>query len=410
MQDTQVPTNEANNRPSPPFHTRPQLTIILGRNHRIAWLFGWWALSGLLHADTLPKPTEERIRQVVTRLASPEFAGRSGAGGKKAAEFLVDQFQSLKLEPAFNGDYIQWIPGDQPDTYIGRNVAATLRGTDPMLRDQWIIVAAHFDHLGIRNGKLYPGADDNASGVAMMLETARCLVQGPNRPKRSIMFIGFDLEEFGLFGSRYFVAHPPIPLDHVSLFITADMIGRALGGVCLDHVFVIGTEHIPATREWIARSARTRPLKIGLLGSDLLVLNRSDYGPFRSISIPYLFFTTGENPKYHTPNDLAATVDYPKATAISGLILDVTRDALDMPALPRWNKEPDHPLAEAETIREVLKILSQHQTELKIGSVPLYLIESTIRLLDGVTARGRITPDERSRMIQAARVVLFTVF
>ena len=139
---------------------------------------------------------------------------------------------------------------------IGRNVGAMLRGSDPTLRDQWIILAAHFDHLGIRGGKLYPGADDNASGVAMMLEAARCVTRAPALPKRSIMFIGFDLEEAGLFGSRYFVAHSPVPLERVVLFVTADMIGRALAGVCEDHVFVIGTEHAPGLRPGSSRPAR----------------------------------------------------------------------------------------------------------------------------------------------------------
>ena len=93
-------------------------------------------------------------------------------------------------------------------------------------------MSAHFDHLGVRSGVLFPGADDNASGVAMMLEVARSLTLSAEPPKRSVMFLGFDLEEIGLFGSRYFVEHPPVPLDRVALFITADMIGRALGGVC----------------------------------------------------------------------------------------------------------------------------------------------------------------------------------
>src|SRR4029077_10487164 len=106
----------------------------------------------------------------------------------------------------------------------GANVGARLIGTDPQRRDEWIIVSAHYDHLGVRGGVLYPGADDNASGVAMMLEVARAFVQAPERPRRSVLFIGFDLEEVGLFGSRYFVEHPPVPLDRVKLFVTADMI------------------------------------------------------------------------------------------------------------------------------------------------------------------------------------------
>jgi hypothetical protein len=361
-------------------------------------------------ADLPHRPTENRLRAIVTELASPAYEGRRGAGGVKAGEYLIDQFRRLKLDPLFKGEFVQTIPGKDPATVQGRNVGAMLRGSDPALRDQWVIVAAHFDHLGVRNGRLYPGADDNASGVAMMLEVARSVVEGGARPKRSMMFIGFDLEEAGLFGSRYFVAHSPIPLDRVVLFITADMISRALGGVCEKHVFVMGTEHAPALRPWIEKAAHGRPLTVGMLGSDLLVLNRSDYGPFRSRSIPFLFFTTGENPRYHTPQDTPETLDFAKLAEISQLIHQVVIDAVSAPSVPRWQSTPDNPLSEALTIREVLRMLAENAERLKIGSVPLFLIKSTLHTLDEIAARGSITPDERARVIQSARVVLFVVF
>ena len=356
-----------------------------------------------------PRPEEARLRDVVETLASPEFGGRSGAGGDKAAAYLVERFRALGLEGLFGGEHTQTIPGKEPGTRIGRNVGAMLRGSDPHLRDQWIILAAHFDHLGVRGGKLYPGADDNASGVAMMLEVARCVTRAPARPKRSIMFIGFDLEETGLFGSRYFVAHSPVPLERVSLFVTADMIGRSLAGVCGDHVFVMGTEHAPGLRPWIQQAGKGRPLSVDLLGSDILVLNRSDYGPFRSRSIPFLFFTTGENPCYHTPRDTPDTLDNPKMTAIARMIHQVVGTALDAPAVPRWQAEPDNPMAEAVAIRDVLHILSKNSDALKIGVAPLFVIRNTLSLLDEIVARGTITPDERARVIQGARIVLFTV-
>ena len=361
------------------------------------------------NAESPPHPEQARLRKVVELLASPEFGGRRGAGGDKTAAFLIEQFQRLKLQPLFQGEFTQPVPGQEPGTTIGRNVGAILRGSDPSLRDQWVIVAAHFDHLGIRGGKLYPGADDNATGVAMMLEVARAVALAPSPPKRSIMFIGFDLEEVGLFGSRYFVAQPPVPLDRVVLFITADMIGRALAGICESHVFVMGTEHTPGLRPWIDEAARDRPLKLGLLGSDLLVLNRSDYGPFRSRGIPFLFFTTGENPRYHTPNDTPETLDYPKLAAISQVIHQVVTKAVEAPTVPRWQSDPDNPFAEAVTIREVLQILSKNRDQLKIAPIPLFVIKNTLDTLDAVVDRGTITPDERARVLQAARIVLFTV-
>ena len=91
------------------------------------------------------------------------------------------------------------------------------------------------------------------------------------------------------------------------------MIGRSLAGVCESHVFVMGTENAPGLRPWIDEAAKGRPLTVGLLGADILVLNRSDYGPFRSRGIPFLFFTTGENPRYHKPDDTAETLNYAEA-------------------------------------------------------------------------------------------------
>jgi Peptidase family M28 len=360
-------------------------------------------------APASSKPEQTRLRAVVEKLAAPEFAGRSGAGGERAAEYLVDRFRALKLQPLFGHEYLQPIPGTEEGTVQGRNVGAMLRGRDPALREEWVILAAHFDHLGVRRGQLYPGADDNASGVAMMLEVARSMTELRPPPKRSMMFIGFDLEEVGLYGSRYFVAHPPVPLEKVLLFVTADMIGRSLAGVCDPHVFAIGTEHSPGVRPWIDQAGRGRPLKVCLLGADLLVLNRSDYGPFRSKSIPFLFFTTGENPRYHTPEDTPETLDYPKLTAISQMIGGVIDQAMDAPLVPRWQNNPDHPFAEAVAIHDVLGILSQNGDKLKIGGPQRFLINNTLSTLSGIVARGTITPEERSRVIQAARVILFTV-
>jgi hypothetical protein len=346
---------------------------------------------------------------VVRKLASPELEGRRGEGGRKTAAYLIDEFRRLGLDPPFAGQFVQEVPASEPGRVQGRNVGAALRGSDPALRDQWVIVAAHYDHLGVRDGVLYPGADDNATGVAMMLEVARCFKAAADQPRRSVMFVGFDLEEVGLFGSRYFASHPPVPLKSISLFITADMIGRALGGICDKDVFVLGTEHAPGLRPWIEAAARDRPVKVDLLGSDLLVLNRSDYGPFRSRQIPFLFFSTGENPRYHTPEDTPETVNFAKLTAISQVIHDVSVAAAGAASVPRWTDVPDHPLAEAVAIRDVLRQLLEHRESLGLGAAQLFLMNGTMQTLEGIIRRGVMTPSERAGVIQAARIVLLTI-
>jgi Zn-dependent M28 family amino/carboxypeptidase len=323
---------------------------------------------------------------------------------------IAAEFQRLGLEPLFDGRYFQEIPAAPPVETTGRNVGALLRGSDPTLAERYVVLSAHYDHLGVRRGVLYPGADDNASGVAMMLESARSLVARPERPRRSIVFLAFDQEEVGLYGSRYFTARPPFPIESIDLFITADMIGRSLGGVCDDFFFVMGTEHVPALRPWLHEAVAGRPIRLGVLGADLLVLNRSDYGPFRTRKVPFLFFSTGENPRYHSPSDTAETLDYPKLTEISRAVHRIVDRAGDAESLPRWNDQADNPLEEALAIRDVLRALQAHRESLNLNAVQGFVIANALKMLDGVAERETVTPAERVSLIQAARIVLMTGF
>jgi Peptidase family M28 len=366
-------------------------------------------LSGRSSASD-PQPELARLKRHVETLASREFGGRSGEVAEKSRRYLIEAFNELRLEPLFDRSFYQDIPGREPGQLIGRNVGAKIVGSDPKLRDEWVIVAAHFDHLGTREGVVYPGADDNASSVAMMLEVARCLARSAEPPRRSVMLIGFDLEERGLFGSRYFVEHAPVPLDRIAFFLTADMIGRSLGGVCPRHVFVMGTERFAAGRDWVKRAADGRTLRVGLLGADLLLLDRSDYGPFRARQIPFLFFSTGENPCYHTPRDVPETLDYAKVEAISRTIYGVVRDAITVERRPVWLTTPDNGMDEARSLREVFTLLREHRETLQIGKTPAYLMDRALAMLEGIEARGKIEPNERANLFRMAQVVMASVF
>ena len=241
----------------------------------------------------------------------------------------------------------------------------------------------------------------------MLLEVARLLAADPAQCRRNVMIVGFDLEEPGLWGSRDFVDHPPVPLDRVRLFITADMLSRALGGVCRSHLFVTGTERIPEARSWLEEGAKNRPLTLGVIGTDI-VGTRSDYGPFRTNKVPFLFFSTGENPAYHTMNDVAATIDADKLQHATGLILHVVRRAAREPVLPKWRETPDNPLSEALAIRDVLKILLEHQDRLQLNSLQKNLMVNQIKRLDEIAERGSITPAERTAMVRVAQLVMAT--
>ncbi len=358
---------------------------------------------------TPPVPTEARLRAHVELLASPAFAGRRGSGARKTAAYLVDAFQSLNLKPAFGDSYLQDIPGEQPGTFLGRNVGAILEGSDPNLKKEYVLVTAHYDHLGVRDGVLYPGADDNASGTAMMLELARCVASMKQRPRRSLMFVGFDLEEYGLWGSRHFAEHPPIPLQDIKLFLTADMVARSLGGVCKSYLFVMGSEHAPGLRAWINQAAEGLPLTLGVVGSDLLFFDRSDYGPFRERKVPYLFFSTGENPRYHTPRDTPETLDYAHLEAVSKMVEKIVLEAANADSVPSWSPEPDHPFGEAVVLRDVLNLLLEHRDELEMKPLSVALIRAQVKTLNAVIERGTITPSERQGMLRGAQVILYSV-
>ena len=363
-----------------------------------------------------PEPERLRLKGHVETLASPEFAGRRDEGAVKARGYLIDQFRKLGLEPLFDGSFTQEVTGKGPEDVLGVNVGARIIGSDPSVAEKWVILSAHYDHLGTRGEVIFPGADDNASGVAMMLEVARSIVESPAKPRRSIAFVGFDLEErgpngeFGLRGSQFFARRSPIPLDKVALFVTADMIARSLGGVCDSYVFVLGSEREPEVRPWIARASQGQPVKVGLLGSDMLVIDRSDYGPFRSRKIPSLFFTTGENPVYHTPQDVAETIDFPKLEAISRIILGVVREASEGRVEPAWATSPDYPVDEALAVRDVLRTLLDHRDDLKLTPFQVSMMEQTIKTVDEIDRRGSMTLAERNRIARTAQVILFTVF
>lgn len=367
------------------------------------------AFSATARGDD-PQPELGRYKAHVATLASREYAGRRGAGAVKAATYVGRELKSLGLQPAFGGDYVQDVPAADGRGVIGHNVAAKLEGSDPVLREEWIIIGAHFDHLGRSGSDYYPGADDNASGVAMMLEVARCMASAEVRPRRSVLFVGFDLEEYGLLGSRYFVEHPPMPLAKIRLFVTADMIGRSLGGVCDGLVFVFGTQTSASLKRFVDEAAARQPIRLAPLGNDVLILDRSDYGPFRSHAIPYLFFSTGENPCYHKRTDTSDTLDYDTALAATHVVLGVIHRAACETDLKPWNGTTQPTLDEALAVRDVLRLMQKSHEKLSISAAGLFVLRTTLNKLDGIVARGAITTSERAGLVRAAQFLMATVF
>jgi hypothetical protein len=389
-------------------------------------MFGTLALTlalGLAN-DASPYAAEDELSEDITvaelkahvyRLASPEFLGRRGPGAARTARHLAAAFERLKLQPAFGDSYFQPIPwhlaeDDRKDNFVGRNVGAVLPGTDPTLKDEWVLLSAHFDHLGKRGDLLFPGADDNATGVAMLLEVAERFALQKQKPRRTLVFVAFDQEESGLQGSTHFATHAPRDFLKLKAFLTADMIGRSMANVMDEYVFVLGSERAPRLRTLLEEVKPPAGLKVGRLGADL-VGTRSDYGPFRDRTVPFLFFSTGQHPDYHKSSDLPEKIDYDKLRRICLLISDLTARLVNDDEAPKWDEKglpPD--LDEARTVLTLVQRVLSKPELYPLTKSQRELVGGVEERLGSIMKRGQVTGDERNWLVWMARLLLTTVF
>jgi len=259
--------------------------------------------------QALSEVSENQLRTNLAALASAEMAGRGAGtpGGLLAREYVAQKFQEIGILPAVSGSYFQPFASSYGPT---ANVIGVLPGQDPLLMNEYVVIGAHYDHLGTSGTTIYYGADDNASGTAAVIEIAAAAYKLRNEIKRTLIFMAFDAEEKGLVGSRYYVNNPIFPIAQTVYMINLDMIGyltRQGKILCID-----GTSS-PSAAAMILEIAARYPLA-GTPRLDL-VINGSDHSSFRSKGIPRVFFHTGTNVSpYHSPNDTWDKIDYPGVT------------------------------------------------------------------------------------------------
>ncbi|MEW6743331.1 MAG: M20/M25/M40 family metallo-hydrolase [Planctomycetota bacterium] len=360
-------------------------------------LVGWFLPAALAQTEN-PKELSESIDLVeleehVTYLASDELKGRGpGEGAEPAREYIVDFFKELELEPAGEDGYLQAI-GGKPG---GANILAVIRGQDPELGKEYVILSAHYDHLGERNGSIYPGADDDASGIAALLEIARVLKEEEVSLPRSLLLIAFDLEEYGLQGSRHFVQSPTVPLEQIVLFINMDMLGRDMADILENYVFALGWEHSRWLKGLVREAAAGTGLKLGLVGTDVIGL-RGDYGPFMGRRIPYLFFSTGESSDYHKPTDTADRILFPKLRKSTGLVLRTVLAAARLKERPAY-AEPEPDIDEIRLFADVLEVVQEKAERLKLDATERAFVGFLRGQLEPILRRGKITKEEREQI------------
>ena len=258
----------------------------------------------------------ERLMAHVERLASPEWQGRGvGSNGlDQAAEYVADQFRQAGLEPGgLDGSFFQsWQEADGPEgsEVTLRNVIGVLPGRDPARAQESVVIGAHYDHLGLgwpdarqgSEGKIHPGADDNASGVAVLLEVA-ALLGGQAQPERSLVFVAFSGEEWGLKGSRHYVQSAERwPLDRCLAMVNLDMVGNLRGA----KLMVLGSGSASEWKHIAMGVGFTTGVESVCVADDF---GSSDQRAFLDAGVPAVQLFTGPTEHHHRPSDTPESVD-----------------------------------------------------------------------------------------------------
>ena len=281
----------------------------------------------------------EDLRARLAFFASDHLEGRRAGtrGADLAAAYLASELARLGLASVFpDSSYLQrfGLPGAGREPAGGaadgdstQNVVAVVPGADPALATQYVVLGAHYDHVGIGpavdGDSIYNGADDDGSGTVALLEVAEALAQGP-RPRRSVLVVFHGAEELGLLGSFYFTLRPPVPRDSLVAMLNVDMVGRNAP----DSLAVIGAGRISSELERILHEeARATGLQLDesfdAPDHPERLYYRSDHYNYAQYGIPVAFLFAGLHPDYHQPSDEVQKVDFEKVERVAGLLYRV---------------------------------------------------------------------------------------
>jgi hypothetical protein len=318
----------------------------------------WLAACAPASAPTPAPVSAEEVREIVGVLAADSLEGRRTGtpGGMKAASFLAARMRSYGLEPGGDSSYFQKVPyeavagpegdmlrlarGGSRDTTPVRqltdyNVIGLIRGTDPSLRDEAVVLGAHFDHVGVgkpvEGDSIYNGADDDASGVAAVLAAARALAKAPAR--RTVIFLLTSGEEFGVLGTQWYLERPTFPLSSTVADLQVEMVGRpdSLAGG-RGKLWLTGFERSTMGPSFAAAGlpvvADPRP--------DFRFFERSDNIVFAMRGIPaHTLSSFSLHEDYHQPSDEVDRIDFAHLEQAADVIIRATRVLADGP-LVNW--------------------------------------------------------------------------
>jgi hypothetical protein len=295
--------------------------------------------------------TAKEMRQYVEVLANDTFEGRAAGtrGGRAAAVYLTQQFKRLGLKPGGTNGTSYY----QPFGSGYQNILGILEGSDPELKNEYVVIGAHFDHVGYgtaRNsygptGFIHNGADDNASGDAALLEIVEAFNVFGSRPKRSILFALWDCEEAELNGSNHWTKAPTIPRTHVALAFNLDMVGRLRN----HRLEIIGSRSAAGLRRAVSQCNVEQDMTVDF---EWEITRNSDHWSFYQVGIPIVFVHTGLHNDYHRPSDDPEKLNYQGMQGITQLVFRLAYQLADADERPKFRS---HSRQEGVTERMALE-------------------------------------------------------
>lgn len=299
-------------------------------------------LSGIVVSPRIANLLFQGEKQNATTLFETAF------GGAMPASFELNPAKKMSIKIASKGEPV-----------ATQNVVAVFEGSDPVLKDEYVAIGAHYDHVGIGpavNGDtIYNGADDDGSGTTALLAIAEALAKSPTRPKRSVLFVWHAGEEKGLWGSRYFTEYPTIPLQKIVAQINIDMIGRSkkegdsdprnrsLSGP--NEIYVIGSKMMSTELGELTETVNKEYLNLSYnyRYDDPTDPNkfffRSDHYNYARKGIPIVFFFDGEHEDYHRPGDSPDKIDYEKMQKVVRTVYVMLSEIANRTTRPKVDKQ-----------------------------------------------------------------------
>jgi hypothetical protein len=357
----------------------------------------------LLIGCSAPDETRDRLQATVRYLASDALKGRRTGTpeGETAARWMATQFEKAGLQKVT----LQRFKTKGENGPEGLNVIGFMEGTT----DEWVALCCHHDHLGVKDGQIYHGANDNASGCAVLLEVVQRCALLKVKPKRGFLFCSFDAEEILLGGSRFFVGSGLVEVSKIVALVCMDMMGGDFLPRDTTSLYVLGAENSPELKEAVGRVSPIDGLDLRSLGVNVIeplgeIYARSDYGSFRAKKIPFVFLSTGQPWYYHKPEDDADRLNYGKmekgAHFVHGLLLEIA--ALD--ARPRYQKQQGITVEDLKVVAGILRRL--HPEDLDLTTDEIAILHSALEKIDRIVAGGAVTSNDTESLKSIAATLM----